>query len=64
MLKKFLLDKTNVTKNALSFFSELKRKVDLSITVCGFSIFDSVSFLLKFIFLFTKEYGRFDFKTS
>ena len=30
----------------------------------GFSIFDSASFLLKFIFLFYKIHGLFDFKTS
>ena len=30
----------------------------------GFPIFDSVSFLLKFIFLFNKMHGFFDFKTS
>ena len=30
----------------------------------GFSIFDSVSLLLKFIFLFNKIHGLFDFKTS
>ena len=30
----------------------------------GFSIFDSVVFLLKFIFLFNKKHGLFDFKTS
>ena len=29
----------------------------------GFSIFDSVSFLLKFIFLFNNMHGIFDFKT-
>ena len=28
----------------------------------GFSIFDSLSFLLKFIFLFNKIHGLFDFK--
>ena len=28
----------------------------------GFSIFDSISFLLKFIFLFNKMHGLFDFK--
>ena len=62
MLKKFPSDKINGTKNALFFLSrapthhsftfnlrflyELKHKVRLSKT-----IFDSVSFLLKFIFL-------------
>ena len=29
----------------------------------GFSMFDSLSFLLKFIFFFKKIDGRFDFKT-
>ena len=28
----------------------------------GFSIFDFVSFLLKFIFLFNKIYGHYNFK--
>ena len=36
--------------------------VRLCKTVCG--IFDSVSFLLKFIFLFNKMHALFDFKTS
>ena len=68
------LDKINSTKNALSslfsysftfnlrFLYELKHKVRLSKTVCG--IFDSFWFLLKFIFLFHKMHGFFDFKTS
>ena len=30
----------------------------------GFSIFDSLSILLKFIFLFNKKNGLFEFKTS
>ena len=79
MLKKGPWDKVNGTKNALFFLSqapthhnftfelwffyELKHKVHLSKTV-GFSIFDPVSFLLKFIFLFNKMYGLFDFKMS
>ena len=34
-----------------------------SLKICvGFPIFDSVLFLLKFIFLFSKKYGLFDFK--
>ena len=34
----------------------------ISLKVCvGFSIFDSVSFLLKFIFLFNKKHELFDF---
>ena len=32
--------------------------------ICGFSIFGSVSFLLKFVFLFNKMHELFDFKTS
>ena len=36
-----------------------------SLKVCvGFSIFYSVWFLLKFIFLFNEKHGLFDFKTS
>ena len=78
MLKKFPSDKIDVTKNALFFLSrapthysftfnsrfyyELKHKVHFSETVCG--IFDSVSVLLKFIFLLNKKHGLFDFKTS
>ena len=78
MLKKFPSDKINGTKNALFFLSrgptyhsftfnsqflyKLEHKVRLSKTVCG--IFDSVSFLLKFIFLFNKMHGHIDFKTS
>ena len=78
MLRKFSLDNISVTKNALFFLSrapthhsvtfnsrflyELKRKVHLYKSVCG--IFNSILFLLKFIFLFTKKYGLFDFKTS
>ena len=46
------------------FLFELKHKVH-SLEVCVvFSIFDSVSFLLKFIHLFKKEHGFFHFKTS
>ena len=37
----------------------------LSLKMCvGFSIFDSVSFLFKLIFLFIKKRGLFEFKTS
>ena len=81
MLKKFPPDKTNGTKFAIFFLSqvpthhsfifnlrllyELKLKVRLSKNVCvGFSIFCSISFLLKFIFLFNKMHALFDFKTS
>ena len=80
MLKIFPSDKINVTKNTLFFLStapthhsftfnsqflyELKHKVRLPKTVMGFSIFDSVSFLLKLAFLFNKRHGLFGFKTS
>ena len=80
ILKKFPSDKINGTKNAFFFFHKLQfitvlllicdsymnwstRFVSLKLCV-GFSIFDSVSFLLKFIFLFNKMHGFFDFKTS
>ena len=37
----------------------------ISLKLCvGFSIFNSVSFLLKLIFLFNKRHGLLDFKTS
>ena len=37
----------------------------ISLKLCvRFTIFDSLSFLLKFLFLFCKNYGLFDFKTS
>ena len=64
MLKKFSFDKINSTKNALfflfsfSFFFFLKLLlITVLLLICDslcdfFSIFDSVSFLLKFIFLF------------
>ena len=80
ILQKFPSDKINVTKNAFFFFHELQLITVLllicnsytswstwfiSLKLCvGFSIFDSVSFLLKFIFLFNKKHGLFDFKTS
>ena len=80
MLTKFPLEKTNGTKNYLffllqapthhsftfnlRFLYELKHK-DSSIKICmGFSIFDSISFLLKFIILLNKMQGSFDFKMS
>ena len=79
MLKKFPSDKINGRKMLFFFFRELQlitvllliygsymnrstRFVALKLCV-GFSIFDSVSFLLKFIFLFNKIHGLFDFKT-
>ena len=80
VLKKNPSDKINSTNNALfslvstkssqfyfSFailiWTEVKRFVSLKLCV-GFSIFNSVSFSLKFIFLFNKVHGLFDFKTS
>ena len=72
------LDKINSTKMPSFFFRELqhsftfnsrfymswsKRLVSLKLCV-GFSIFDSVSFLLKFLVLFHRMQGLFDFKTS
>ena len=78
--KKFSLDKINGTKNSLFLFRELQLITVLllicdsymswstrfvSLKLCmRFSIFDSVSFLLKFIFLFNKMHRLFDFKTS
>ena len=79
MLKKFPSEKINGTKNALfcelqpthhSFtfnfrlLYELKYKFVSLKSFMGFSIFDSVSFLLKFVFLSNKMHGLFDFKTS
>ena len=78
MLKKFPSDIINGTKNVLFFLSRPPTPLLLiwvsykswstkfiSLKLClGFSIFDSVSFLLKFIFLFNKLHGLFDFKTS
>ena len=43
---------------------ELKYKFVSLKSFMGFSIFDSVSFLLKFVFLSNKMHGLFDFKTS
>ena len=75
LLKKFPSEKINCTKNALFFLSRAPthhnftfmswstRFVSLKLCV-GFSNFDSVSFLLKFIFFFNKMHGFFDFKTS
>ena len=79
MLKKFPLDKKNGTNDAhfflsqtpthhrftfsLRFLYELKHKVRRSETCVEFSVFDSISFLLKFILLFNKMHGLFHFKT-
>ena len=69
-LKKFPSDKTNVSKN---FFRGLQLITVLllirnsytsfiSLKLCvGFSIFDSVLFLLNFILLFNKKFRPFDF---
>ena len=46
-----------------SYMSWSTRFVSLKLCV-GFSSFDLVLFLLKFIFLFNKMHGLFDFKTS
>ena len=69
----------NVRKNAL-FFSEFQvvtvflltrnsymrwRTSFVSVKVCmEFPVFNSISFLLEFIFLFNKKHGLFDFETS
>ena len=79
IFKKFPSNKINGAKNALfilpwapthhSFTFNLRflfwstRFVSLKLCV-RFSIFDWVSFLLKFIFLFNKMHVLFDFKTS
>ena len=78
MLKKFPLGKINVTKNALFFLRKFQlitvlignspsslgtRLISLKLCV-GVFIFDSVSFLLKFTFLFNKKHRFFDFKSS
>ena len=78
ILKNFLSDKINGTKNVFFFLCELQLII-VSLLICdsyicwssrfvflklcvGFIIFDSVSFLLKFIFLFNKMQGLFDFQ--
>ena len=45
-----------------SYMSWSTRFISLNLCV-GFSISDSISFLLKYIFLFHKTHGLFDFKT-
>ena len=48
----------------LRFLHELKHTRSVSLKLCvEFPMFDSVSFLLKFIFLFSKIHGLFDIKT-
>ena len=80
MSKKFPPDKINFTKNVLfilsratthqsftfnsRFLHELKNKIHFSKMCVGFYIFNSVSFLSKFIVLFNKKHGLFEFKTS
>ena len=80
ILQQFPSDKTNGTKTAFFFLSrapthhsfifnlrflyDLNHKVHLSELCVGFVIFDSVSFLLKFIFSLIKMHGLFYFKTS
>ena len=80
ILKKLPSDEINGTKNALSFLSRSPTHHNfilnlrfsyglntrfISLKLCvGFFISDSVSFLLKFIFLFNKMHGLFNFKTS
>ena len=46
------------------FLYKLKQKVHLSARRCGIFHFKSLSFILKFTFLFNKKHGLFDFKTS
>ena len=74
VLKNFPSDKIDVTKNTFFFFRELQFitvllfiRDSLWAEAQGsvrFSIFDSVSFLSKFIFLFNKKNGLSDVKTS
>ena len=74
IFEKLSLDKINGTKNTLIFLLQapnhhsftfnlwFSRFVSLKLCM-GFSIFNSVSFLLKFIFLLNKMHGPFGFKT-
>ena len=63
MLKKFPSDKIKVNKSTL-FFSFAKHEVRLFKTVCWIFHFRLCFVLLKYIFLFNKKHGLFDFKTS
>ena len=79
-VKKIPSEKIKGTKMPLFFFRDLQLITVLlsicdsyssrstrfvSLNLClGFSILDSVPFLLKFIFLFNKMHGPFDFKTA
>ena len=63
----FFLSRTPTHSNFifdLLFLYELKGKVRFSDTVCRIFQFDSISFLLKFILLFKKMHGLFEFKAS
>ena len=76
MLKKIPSDKIDGTKNAVFFISRAPIHHSLTFSLrflyeqkhqklcVGFSIFESVSLLLMFMFLFNKTHGLFDFKTS
>ena len=75
MLKKFLSDKINVTKNAFffllralshhSFTFNSQSTGFTSLKLCvGFPIYDFISFLLNFIFLLSRKHEVFNFTTS
>ena len=80
MLNKFPSDKINLKKMYSFFFCKLQFLTVLllihnsytsrstmftSLKLCvGFPIFESVSFLLKFIFSFNKKHELFDFQAS
>ena len=71
MLKKFPSDKINGTKKCPLFSFASSNSSQFLLLICdslklcgGFSIFDYVSFLSKFVFLFNKMHGLFDFKAS
>ena len=66
MWKKFLSEKINVTKmlHLITVLLSIRNSYT-SLKLCvRFSIFNSVLFLLKFIFLFNKKLRLFDFKAS
>ena len=78
--KNITLNKMNVSKNALifllraptnhsfsfnlGFIYEVKHKFCLSKTVCGTFNFQFCFIYLRFIYLFNKMHGLFDFKIS
>ena len=76
ILRQFPLEKIHGAKNATFFLSRapthhswllygLRSTRFVSVKLCvGFSIFDSVPFLLKFIHLLNNMHERFDFKMS